>query len=188
MNDVTSAEIPESSLIPECYTIIKITFFSSVAFINLRKLQKQHLSHYACFFPVLWYDWLSSFVPPLRTASFGASGGWWQMTVLCFFLFYRGRLSLRPLWWLLSFCRATGNHVCDTLAEMAPFGLRRQLAFFGMMVQTTAIVTPAKQRHAWRKTKIELITYSENKIIICFFCHIGKQLFIFQGKTTRKYC
>lgn len=55
------------------------------------------------------------------------------------------RRSLRALRRLLGFGGAVGNHVRDALAEMASFGLGRQLAFFGMMVQTTTIVTPVKK-------------------------------------------
>lgn len=42
MNDVT-AEIPESSLIPECYTIIKITFFC--CFYKPEKVAKAAFMH-----------------------------------------------------------------------------------------------------------------------------------------------
>lgn len=67
------------------------------------------------------------------------------MTVLLFFHFETRRCSLRALWRLLGFGGAVGDHVPDTLAEMASFGLGRQFALFGMMVQAAAIVTPVEK-------------------------------------------
>lgn len=54
-----------------------------------------------------------------------------------------GRLSLRT-GRLLHFDRAVGNHVGDALAEVAFLWLRWELAFFGMMIQTTTVVTPRR--------------------------------------------
>lgn len=67
------------------------------------------------------------------------------MTVLLFLHSETRRCSLRALWRLLGFGGTVGNHVRDTLAEMASFGLGRQFALFGMMVQTAAIVTPVEK-------------------------------------------
>lgn len=84
-------------------------------------------------------------VPPSSAISVGAPGGWRGMTVLRFLFFDTARPFLGPLRRLLGFGGAVGDHVRDTLAEMASFGLGRQLALFGMVVQTATIVTPAEQ-------------------------------------------
>lgn len=62
------------------------------------------------------------------------------MTVLLFVSLGWRRLSLRTRRRLLCFDWAAGDHVVDALAEMALLGLRRQLAFFGMVVQAPTVI------------------------------------------------
>lgn len=47
---------------------------------------------------------------------------------------------------LLCFDRAVGHHVGDALAEVAFLRLRRELAFFGMMIQATTVVASGEKR------------------------------------------
>lgn len=67
------------------------------------------------------------------------------VAVLLFVTFRGRRLSLRTWRGLLCFDWATGNHVINALAEMALFGLWRQLALFGVVVQATAVVASARK-------------------------------------------
>lgn len=66
------------------------------------------------------------------------------------------RFSLRNWWQLLCSDWTVGHHVSDALAEMAPFWLRWQLAFFGVMVRSSTVEASGndagKQRcylHTW---------------------------------------
>lgn len=54
------------------------------------------------------------------------------------------RFALRTGGGLLCFQWALGHHVRYALAEVALFGLGRQFALFGMVVQTSTVVAPGE--------------------------------------------
>lgn len=57
-----------------------------------------------------------------------------------------GRLSLRR-GGLLGLQWTGSHHMVDALAEVALLGLGRQLAFLGMMVQTTTVIAPGTRQN-----------------------------------------
>lgn len=72
--------------------------------------------------------------------------GWWGCVAQDFSSGRWGGGSLRSRRCLLCFDWTVGYHVRHALAKMALLGLRGQLAFFGVMVWATAVITP---RQAW---------------------------------------